>query len=354
MQMYLSGARLVGVGPFEDEVFPFSDDDGDPRMLTVVYGASGVGKTSLLSAIAATRPGHAIALQPELDPTGEATGPVFAVCDWRLGMDDPDRPHLLRVSSPTARLSDDEVVETMRRREQALFDRLAKENGFAFSSFSAARWFSRQPLALHAPARTVGRYDVRAPTSFDDASRSDLGRETKQALAYAAIGQALAATSGGHGRRPEHLGRAMHTAVNSLVGLARFEYRGLDPQSFEPLFRDESGRLRGFDALPTQARHLVAFAALTVRTMAAAYPVRDPLEAEGVVLIDEVDLYQDRGDVERLVPALRSALPAVQWILTTSSAAVAGTADTRDVLALRRTRDKHRVEVFAGTAARTH
>jgi hypothetical protein len=352
--MYLTGARLVGVGPFEDEFFPFSDDDGEPRMVTVVSGGSGVGKTTLLSAIAATRPGHSIVFAAEVDPAGETTHPSFAVCDWRLGMDDPDRPHALRVATPTARLSDDDALEALRRREQTLFDRLAKENGFAFLSFSAARWFSRQPLALHAPARTIGRYDVRAPASFDDASHSDLGRETKQALAYAAIGRALAATSGESSRRHELVGHAMHTAVNQLVELDGFEYRGLDPQSFEPGFRDESGRLRAFDALPTRARHLVAFAALTVRTLAAAYPLRDPLEAEGVVMIDEVDLYQDESNVHRLLPALRGALPSVQWILTTSSAAVAGAADTRDVLALRRAPGRNRVEVFVGSEARTH
>jgi predicted ATP-binding protein involved in virulence len=91
-----------------------------------------------------------------------------------------------------------------------------------------------------------------------------------------------------------------------------------------------------------------------VRTVAAAYPLRDPLEAEGLVLIDEIDLYQDEANFQRLLPALRAALPAVQWVLTTSSAAVAGAADTRDVLALRRTLDTNRVEVFVGSEARTH
>jgi hypothetical protein len=352
--MYLTGVRLVGVGPFEDELFPFSDDDGEPRMVTVVFGGSGVGKTTLLSTIAATRPGHTIVLAPEVDAVGDTTLPGFAVSDWRLGMDDPDRPHVLRVATPTARLSNDDAVEALRRREQALFDRLAKENGFAFLSFSAARWFSRQALALHAPARTIGRYDVRAPASFDDASHSDLGRETKQALAYAAIGHALAAASGEGGRRPELVGQAMHAAVNRLVELVGFRYQGLDPQSFEPRFRDESGRLRAFDSLPTRARHLVAFAALTVRTVAAAYPLRDPLEAEGLVLIDEIDLHQDEATLQRLLPALRTALPAIQWVLTTSSSAAAGAADTRDVLALRRTFDRNRVEVFVGSEARTH
>ena len=52
--MQLSSVRLVGVGPFEDLALPFSDDEGRPRRVVVVVGAGGVGKTTLLAAIAAT------------------------------------------------------------------------------------------------------------------------------------------------------------------------------------------------------------------------------------------------------------------------------------------------------------
>jgi hypothetical protein len=353
--MHLVGARLVGIGPFEDVSFPFADEDGEPRMVTVVHGGGGAGKTTLLAAIAATRPGYAIALPSEADSsTDPGGGQAYTVCDWRVGMDDPDRPHPLRVVTPTARLSDDSQQELLRKREQALFDRLAKESGFACLTFSATRWFSRQPIALHAPARTIARYDVRAPASFDDASRSDLGRETKQALAYAAIARALSAETESDDPRLELVGRAMKEVVNQLVELAGFEYCGLDPKTLEPIFRGEDARLRGFDVLPARARHLVTFAGLTVRMLSAAYPLRDPITAEGVVLIDEVDLHQEWSILVRLLPALRAALPGVQWILTTSSPEVANSVEVRDVLALRRNAESNRVELFVGSEARTH
>jgi len=49
-----------------------------------VLGSGGVGKTSLLSAIASTRPGSAVPLRPR--PGAQA--PTFVVCDWVLGDDD--------------------------------------------------------------------------------------------------------------------------------------------------------------------------------------------------------------------------------------------------------------------------
>jgi hypothetical protein len=350
--MKLLQAALVGVGPFDKLVLPFSDDNGDARPLTVVHGAGGVGKSSVLAAIASTRPGHCVVQSSRAD-LREGASPPFAACEWALGQDEPARPHALSVASPNARVAASDEAEAMRRREQALFDRLANDGGFAFLSIPSTRWFSRQPIALSAPARTIARYDVRASAAGDDATRSDLARETKQALAYAAISTALAPPGEPTERRFDLLDMAMRSAVNELAALAGFSYRGLDPWSFEPLFAGH-GRDVPFDGLPTRARHLVAFAALGVRTLWAAYPDRDPRDAEGVITIDDVDLHQDAQAQERLTSTLRSALPEAQWILTTASPVLAGAADARAVLALRPLPEADGVRVFAGDQARTH
>jgi hypothetical protein len=234
-----------------------------------------------------------------------------------------------------------------------LFDRLANEGGFAFLPIPSTRWFSRQPITLSAPARTVARYDVRAGASAEDATRSDLARETKQALAYAAISAALSAPSASPERRFDLLAGAMHHAVDTLLGLVGFSYRGVDPFSFEPMFLAQ-GREVAFDALPTRARHLAAIAALSVRTLWAAYPDRDPRESEGVITIDEVDLHQDTPVQQQLLAAFRDVLPEAQWIVTTTSAVVAGSADARAVLALRPLPEGNGVRLFAGDSARTH
>ena len=344
--MRLTSIRLVRLGPFGDVTVPFAEDDGTPRAMTVLFGGAGVGKTTLLGAIASTRPGYAVALAP----SGDAT--PLVVTEWSLGDDDRERPHSLRIATPTGRVFEDEHAETMRRREQAHFDRVAKDGGFVFFVVPSTRWFSRQPIALNAPSRTVARYDVRAPAVFDDATRSDLARETKQALAYAAITAALSSD-----RMPSpyaRLGDAMAHVAERLASLAGFRYAGVDPASLEPVFRDEDGALLPFDALPTRARHLVAFGALPLRALAAAYPARDPRDVEGVVAIDEIELQLDSVAQNRILLALRDVLPKVQWIVTTTSPIVAASAEEREVLALRKLPRATEVQLFSGAEARVH
>ena len=365
--MYLARAQLFQIPPFGQLDLPMCGDDGEPRLLTVVHGAGGVGKTVLLSVLGATRPGHAVTL------FGGALGAgPHAVCEWMLGQDDPDRPHPLRIVTPNAKLELDAHVSpeiaveeaALRRREQALFERRAKDGGFVFLTFPSIRWFSRQPVALTAPTRTVAHYDVRATVNLDDAARSDLTRETKQALAYAAIASALVP----HAQRERNelreragrwydmrlLGTAMRDVVDALVRLTSFSYLGLDPVTLEPTFTSAGGRRVPFEGLPTRSRHMVAMAALTVRTLWAAYPGSDPRNCEGVVAIDDIDLYQDMTVQERITGALRAALPRVQWVLTTSSPIVASSYDAREILTLRRLPGDERVELFRDEQARTH
>jgi len=185
--MQLLRLRITRLGPFDEVELGFVDA-GEPRTVTVIHGGGGVGKTTLLMAIASTRPGNAVVnsgLGRERDDAGNT------VCEYQLGQDDPERPHALVVASPNARAYDDDERESLRRREQTVFERVARETGFVFVAFPATRWFSRQPIAIVGPGRGLARYDLRTPISLEDPTRGDLARETKQCLAYAAITQAL-------------------------------------------------------------------------------------------------------------------------------------------------------------------
>ena len=127
-----------------------------------------------------------------------------------------------------------------------------------------------------------------------------------------------------------------------------FSYAGVSPLSLEPEATDKSGHIVAFDALPRAARHLVAFGALSLRAMFAAYPQSDdPREREALIAIDDIEAQQDPSMLRMIVPLLRHALPNVQWILTTSSTQLAMSCAPGEVVALRRS-DRESVEATEG------
>lgn len=354
--MLLSRVRLAHIGPIDDLSLSFEDTAGAPRRLVVLFGGDGVGKTSVLSAIASTRPGYAVA---QMKSRGDDGPSPFVVSDWMLGTDDPARAHPLRVASPNARLDEPEDAATLRRREQSLFDRRAAEGGFVLVAFSGARWFSRASVVLTAPERSVLRYDVRSTASFDDATRADLSRETKQMLSFTSIAAALARARRGGGddaqaERFERLDDALRGVLAALLEGTSLTYVGVDPLRLEPIFEGAGGRRLDFDDLGRSARHLVAIGALTLRALAAASPGVDPRLAEGVALIDDIEAQQPLHRHRSLAARLRRALPHVQWIVTTSSPAVALGCDLSEVIALRREPSSGRVELYDGPDAVLH
>ena len=348
--MRLGAIELYGIGSLSGVRIAFGEE---PRAMTVLFGADGVGKTAVLSTIATTRPGHALPIIPRRQRGDEAPRDVpFALADWILGDDDPERPHPLRVMSPNAQIQDDE--NALRRREQALFDKRAQERGgYAFAAFSGARWFSRTPVMLATPERTVVRYDVRASASFDDASRADLTRETKQVLSYAGIGKALESS-------PSDLG-ALDAALREVlqIALAPFhaQYEGVHPKTLEPMFSHE-GRDAIFEELPRGARHLVAIVTGAVRALHGAYVSHEGakpiLLREGVVLVDDLEAQQDAALLKHMPALLKTALPRVQWIVATSAAPVTLGCERGEVIALRREPDEGRVIVHEGAFAVLH
>jgi hypothetical protein len=349
--------RLHRIGPHADLVLRFVDDKGAVRPVTVLFGADGTGKTSILGAITSTRPGHALPPVPmQLQAQrADAGGPPFAMAEWALGDDDPSRPHTLRVASPSAQLEDEPgEVATLRRREQALFDKKAQEEGgFVLVAFSGARWFSRTQNLLSAPERNLVRYDVRASASFDDATRADLARETKQVLSYAAIAAALSRGTT-EGARFGAFERSLAEVLSVLLRPYSLEWTGADAATLEPTFRTREGEPVGLDELPKGARHLAAIGSLTVRALFGAYPGSPvpPREREGVVLVDDLESQQDPAVLRVVVRLFEEALPRVQWVVGTAAHAVGAPCEPHEIVALRRI--EHRIEVHEGLLAFVH
>jgi hypothetical protein len=342
--MKLLAVRLLCPTTLGEIHVSFAGEDGNPRPVTLIYGGPGSGKTSVLLAVAGTRPGYAVNLS-----TRASDPPCYACAEWLSGMDEPDHAHVLSVFSPNAP-EGFRPRDVAGSREAMFFDRLARDGGFVFLSFSALRWFSKAPLMLSTPERSVLRYDVRASEPFDDASRNDLTRDVKQALAYAAIVRVLP-----HGDGPRHrvLGEVMQEVVNDLAQLSGYRYAELDASTLEPTFVAPTGQALRFDAVPTAIKHAVAFGALTLRALWAAYHGLMPTRAQAVVAIDELELHQDAALASAIIDVLTRHLPNVQWVLTTRSTALLNCRSADEILALQPV-EQRGVAIYGGSDARVH
>lgn len=348
--MKLESLRIVELGPFGQVELPFLGPNGQPRMVTVIYGDGGTGKSTVHSAIDHTRPGHVT--KGQLFRQAPKIASISAA--WALDSEDPERPHPLWLASPGHSVHHDEAAERLRRSEQNFFDKQAARGpGFIFYEFSEHRSFPRAGLSLSDPGRTLMRKEGRS-AGFSDRSRYELTRRVKQVLAFAELASAQIGTAQFDGADPRKLRGAIHMSMACLLPLVGIRYEGIDPLSFEPLFETADGRLCHYDELPKQTRHIICFGALTAHTLWVGSGGDDPRHVAGVVCIDEIEIHLQDRVVSSLIDVLADAFRGVQWIITTSSALVAASVDAENLLALRRLPGQVEVQLYLEELALTH
>ena len=131
-------------------------------------------------------------------------------------------------------------------------------------------------------------------------------------------------------------------------------YEGVDPTSFEPLFRDQAGRIVSFDDLAFGTKNRILMGGVILRRLSLAYPGKNPLDCEGVALIDEIEAHLPQRRQREIVDILRRAFPRVQLVVTTQSPLVLEQCAHDEVVVLSRDLETGAIAVSGGPAAVLH
>ena len=132
---------------------------------------------------------------------------------------------------------------------------------------------------------------------------------------------------------------AVRKAIEGMVPGVSDPRIKLRPLRFVVSLESETGKSEelALDQLSGGYRIVLALAADLARRMVQGNPhLKDPLESEAVVLIDEVDLHLHPEWQQRILVDLRRTFPNTQFIVSTHSPQVLTTVQPRHILELRR------------------
>ena len=132
---------------------------------------------------------------------------------------------------------------------------------------------------------------------------------------------------------------AVRKAIESMVPGVSDPRIELRPLRFAVSMTSEAGKTEklALDQLSGGYRIMLALAADLARRMAQGNPhLKDPLESEAVVLIDEVDLHLHPAWQQRVLPDLTRTFPNAQFVVSSHSPQVLTTVHPEHIVALRR------------------
>ncbi|TYL46516.1 AAA family ATPase [Marinomonas sp. IMCC 4694] len=301
----------------------------DPK-LTVLVAKNGAGKTSILDGIA-------ISLGPFLTRLPSATGKNFKEMDFQI-LQDGMKPPYMRIRSESfngivwdrtekrdkSKKTAEQIPEAIGLK--ALFnhvdsfaDAFNSQEPFQlpiFAYFGAGRGVFDIPQRKRSFSKKCSRFDsfkgaLESRTNFKSFveyfySLEDLETlKQKEARSFDFVIPEL---------------KAIRSAVNAMIP-AFSNPRGAYPAGIEVDWcQDEIKNTLRIEQLSDGYRTTLAMVMDIAARMAEANPdVDDPLQTEGVVMIDEVDLHLHPGWQQTMLLDLMRTFPSVQFIVTTHS-----------------------------------
>ncbi len=314
--------------------------------LTVLHGANGHGKTSVLSAIAVGLVGAVNFLGPHLHKSNID----FSEEDWREGAASPriavestdgtirerqgdeaidEQKEAQRIAGNDAyRLELDEVLATRERKKDIP---IVAFYGTERMVSGVPEWVISQPGSRFKPSRLDALEGaLAARTDFEGflawfyfkryeelQERDDREDSDYQLKDVSVIRQAI-------------------TSMLPEVSNPRIE---LNPLRFVVSQKSEEGRTEklSLNQLSGGYRIVLALAADLARRMAQGNPhLKDPLQSEAIVLIDEIELHLHPAWQQRILSDLMRTFPNAQFIVTTHSPQVLTTVEPQHIVELYR------------------
>ncbi len=349
--MKLKSVTIENYRAIENLVLPLD------QKLTVLHGANGHGKTSVLSAIAVGLVGAVNFLGPHLHKSNID----FSEEDWREGAASPR----IAVESTDGTIREREGDEAIDEQKEA--QRIAGNNAYRLGLDEVLATRERekdmQIVTFYGTERTVSgvpEWVISQPGSRFKPSRLD------------ALEGALAARTDFEGflawfyfKRYEELQEredredsdyqlkdvsVIRQAITSMLPEVSNPRIELNPLRFVVSQKSEEGRAEklSLNQLSGGYRIVLALAADLARRMAQGNPhMDDPLQSEAIVLIDEIELHLHPAWQQRILGDLMRTFPNAQFIVSTHSPQVLTTVEPQRIVELYRDGDN----IVAGAPA---
>ena len=341
--MYIDSVTISNLRCFEHQTVPFVNPGARPtgplNNVTLLLGNNGVGKTTVLRAIslatlnqALTQAGYVPYSMIRRSPgarSGQAE--VLAEVLAEIRLHDQDLEGRLTTSDLATATSSFVVIVPRGDTEHILPGDIHSEGSNAGSLFADER-FERQLFDDRSPGILVLGYG--ATRRVDPASEFSPGRRRKQRLLrYERVSSlfeeqvSLAPLAGWlpelQREKPKLFGRVCELLGQLIPSDTRFTGK-LDGDEY--LF-ERGGIEVGFAALSDGYRGYIGLLSDLFYHLCTGLKDEDePTLSRGIVLIDEIGLHLHPAWQRVVVPTLARTLPRLQFVLTTHSPIIAGTA----------------------------
>lgn len=331
--MFLKKIKLENFKGFDDFELSFLTSDGKVRKQTLLLGQNGTGKSNILKAIAMVTAGSEALLDMLATPTdwvkyGKETAMVSAIISTQKNEDreisiqltnGKSRNELLKINEESLRSLDEALAHTLRN--------------YFVAGYGASRRFSSNSEE-YLSANDNFKYSKRlasVSTLFNPNARLNPLAGWAINLDYKSDGKDL---------------DIIKNTLNYF--LEGYTFHSIDKEHRTLLFKEGSNLLK-FESLSDGYQNMATWIGdLLYRLSEVFYDLKNPLQARGLLLIDEIDLHLHPKWQRKLLDFIGAKLPNMQLVATTHSPLTAQQANEGELYALQKEKNKVSLVPFVG------